>query len=195
VYGKPEYLPYDEAHPTTPISPYGVSKLAAEQYARMYHDTYGLPIVILRYFTVYGPRMRPNMAISNFVSRCFCGESPVVYGDGTQTRDFTYIDDIVAANRALLNRSEADGEVMNVGSSDNISIRELATVIRDQINPDLPLEYADRYDADAEHTHADVSKARERLGYEPSTTIREGVSAFIDWYDRNREWYEPLVME
>jgi UDP-glucose 4-epimerase len=195
VYGKPEYLPYDEAHPTTPISPYGVSKLAAEQYARMYHGTYGLPIVILRYFTVYGPRMRPNMAISNFVSRCFCGEPPVVYGDGTQTRDFTYIDDIIAANRALLDRSDADGEVMNVGSSDNISIRELAIEIRDQIAPDLPLEYADRYDADAEHTHADVSKARERLSYEPSTTIREGVSAFIDWYDRNRGWYEPLVRE
>jgi UDP-glucose 4-epimerase len=151
--------------------------------------------VILRYFTVYGPRMRPNMAISNFVSRCFCGEPPVVYGDGSQTRDFTYIDDIVAANRALLDRSDADGEIMNVGSSDNISIRELATEIRDQIAPDLPLEYADRYDADAEHTHADVSKARERIGYEPSTTIREGVSAFIDWYDRNRDWYEPLVRE
>lgn len=195
VYGKPEYLPYDEAHPTTPISPYGVSKLAAEQYARMYYDTYGLPTVILRYFTVYGPRMRPNMAISNFVSRCFCGEPPVVYGDGTQTRDFTHVDDIAAANRALLNRSDADGEIMNVGSSDNISIRELATEIRDQINPDLSLEYADRYDADAEHTHADVSKARERIGYEPSTTIREGVSAFIDWYDRNRDWYEPLVRE
>jgi UDP-glucose 4-epimerase len=195
VYGKPEYLPYDETHPTTPISPYGVSKLAAEQYTRMYYDTYDLPTVILRYFTVYGPRMRPNMAISNFVSRCFCGEPPVVYGDGSQTRDFTYIDDIVAANRALLDRSDADGEIMNVGSSDNISIRELATEIRDQISPDLPLEFADRYDADAEHTHADVSKARERIGYEPSTTIREGVSAFIDWYDRNRDWYEPLVRE
>jgi UDP-glucose 4-epimerase len=135
------------------------------------------------------------MAISNFVSRCFCNEPPIVYDDGTQTRDFTYIDDITAANRALLNRSDADAEIINIGSSDNISILELATEIRDQINPDLPLEYADRCDADAEHTHVDVSKARGRLGYKPSTTIREGVSVFIDWYDRNREWYEPLVRE
>lgn len=193
VYGKPQYLPYDEEHPTTPISPYGASKLAEEQYARVYNEVYGLPTVSLRYFTVYGPRMRPNMAISNFVSRCLNDESPVIYGDGTQTRDFTYIDDVVRANEALLNTSVADGEVINIGSTDNISIQTLAEEIRDHLAPELELEYADRHDADAEHTHADISKANELLDYEPSTSIREGVERFTDWYKVNRDWYEPLV--
>ena len=193
VYGKPEYLPYDEDHPTTPVSPYGASKLAQEQYARVYSEIYGLSTVSLRYFTVYGPRMRPNMAISNFVSRCLNDEPPVIYGDGTQTRDFTYIDDVVEANRTLLETDAADGEIVNIGSTDNIEIRVLAEEIRDQLAPDLDLEYGERNDADAEHTHADISKATELIGYEPTTTIREGVEKFTEWYRENRDWYEPLV--
>ena len=193
VYGKPAYLPYDEEHPTTPVSPYGVSKLAGEQYARVYNEVYGLPTVSLRYFTVYGPRMRPNMAISNFVSRCRNGEPPVIYGDGEQTRDFTYIEDIVEANKSLLDTDTADGNIVNIGSTDNITILELAEVIRDELASDLELEYADRHDADAEHTHADISKANELFGYEPTTTIREGVGKFTEWYENNREWYGPLA--
>ena len=193
VYGKPSYLPYDEEHPTTPVSPYGVSKLAAESYVRVYGDLYDIPTVALRYFTVYGPRMRPNMAISNFVSRCMNDEPPVVYGDGSQTRDFTYIDDIVRANAKLLETDAADGEVMNIGSTDNVDIQTLAAVIRDEIAPDLDVEYGERQAGDAEHTHADVSKAADVLGYEPTEDIRSGVGKFIDWYRDNREWYEPLV--
>lgn len=195
VYGKSNYLPYDEDHPTTPVSPYGVSKLSTDHYARVYHELYDLSTVVLRYFTVYGPRMRPNMAISNFVSRCLNGEPPVIYGDGTQTRDMTYVDDIVDVNRTLLSTDAADGEIVNVGSSDNISIVDLATEIRDQIDPDLPLTYDKRHAADAEHTHADISKARELLAYRPTYDIREGVSRFIDWYRENRSWYEPLVVD
>ncbi|SEV81781.1 GDP-mannose 4,6-dehydratase [Natrinema salifodinae] len=193
VYGKPEYLPYDEAHPTNPVSPYGVSKLASEQYARVYNEIYGLPTVALRYFTVYGPRMRPNMAMTNFVSRCLHGEPPVIYGDGTQTRDFTYIDDIVGVNEQLLTDDSADGEILNVGSTDNIDIRTLAEVVRDEIDPSLEIEYGDPREGDAEHTHADISKANDVLGYEPTVDIREGVSKFIAWYRDNREWYDPLV--
>jgi UDP-glucose 4-epimerase len=193
VYGKPEYLPYDEVHPTTPVSPYGASKLAAERYACSYSEVYDMSVVALRYFTVYGPRMRPNMAISNFVSRCLNGESPVVYGDGTQTRDFTFIEDIVEANVTLLSEDGADGEALNIGSTDNIEILTLAKEIRDQIAPELELEFAERHDADAEHTHADSSKAGELLGYEPTRTIREGVEEFIEWYRANREWYEELA--
>jgi len=193
VYGKPQYLPYNEEHPTLPISPYGASKVAAEHYTRVFHEVHELSTVIMRYFTVYGPRMRPNMAISNFVSRCMNSEPPVVYGDGTQTRDFTYIDDIVAANRTLLTSEAADGEILNIGSSDNISIHDLASLIRDQLAPGLDVEFAKRYDADAEHTHAEVEKARKCIGYEPTTNIRDGVEKFIDWYQNNRNWYEPLV--
>jgi len=196
VYGgRGEYVPFEETDPTLPVSPYGASKLAAERYAAAYHEVYDISTVSLRYFTVYGPRMRPNMAISNFVSRCMNNESPIVYGDGTQTRDFTYIEDIVDANMALLESDEADGEVLNIGSSDNIEIRALAIEVRDQLAPKLELEYAERYDADAEHTHADVSKAREIIGYSPEYTIREGVKEFVDWYRENREWYEPLVQK
>jgi UDP-glucose 4-epimerase len=195
VYGgREEYLPFSESDPALPVSPYGASKLAAERYLCAYHEVYDLPTVALRYFTVYGPRMRPNMAISNFVSRCMNGDPPVIYGDGTQTRDFTYIDDVVDANLALLSTDAADGEALNIGSTDNIAIRDLATEIRDQIDPELGLAYADRYAADADHTHAATSKAAELIGYEPTHTISAGVARFIDWYRANREWYEPLVL-
>jgi len=137
--------------------------------------------------------MRPNMAISNFVSRCLDGDPPVIYGDGTQTRDMTYVEDILAANRTLLSTDTADGEVMNVGSTDNIAIETLAEEIRDQLAPDLELEYTEGYDVDADHTHASIDKAADLIGYEPTHTIREGVAAFIEWYRENREWYEPLV--
>jgi UDP-glucose 4-epimerase len=192
VYGKAENLPYEENDPARPVSPYGVSKLAAEQYARVYSEVYDLPTVSLRYFTVYGPRMRPNMAISNFVSRCLDGRPPVVYGDGKQTRDFTHISDIVDANRRLLSTDAADGEVLNIGSTDNITIRQLAINIRDQIDPNLELQYDDRHAGDAEHTHADISKAKEYIGYEPSISIEEGVERFVGWYRDNPQWYEPI---
>lgn len=193
VYGTPDYLPYDEEHPKQPVSPYGVSKLASEQYVRVYHEIYGVPTVGLRYFTVYGPRMRPNMAMTNFVSRCLHGEPPVIYGDGNQTRDFTYVDDIVRMNLRLLTEARADGHICNIGSTDNIDINTLARTIRDAIDPSLDIEYTDAREGDAAHTHADVSKARELLDYEPSIDIREGVERFIAWYRENQEWYDPLV--
>ena len=143
VYGKPEYLPYDEEHINEPVSPYGVSKLSGEHYARVYNEVYGLPTVSLRYFTVYGPRMRPNMAISNFVSRCMRGELPQIYGDGSQTRDFTYVADVVDANRTLLSDDSADVEIMNIGSTDNVDIETLAEVVRDEIDPSLDIEYTE----------------------------------------------------
>jgi len=195
VYGKPEYLPYDEDHPTTPVSPYGVSKLAAEQYTRVYNEIYGLPTVALRYFTVYGPRMRPNMAMTNFISRCLHDEPPVIYGSGEQTRDFTYVEDIRRVNEQLLTDDSADGEIVNIGSTDNIDIRTLAEIIRDEIDLSLDIVYDDARTGDAEHTHADISKATELLGYEPTADIREGLQQFIDWYRRNEEWYDPLVRQ
>ncbi|MDZ5810485.1 SDR family oxidoreductase [Halorubrum sp. AD140] len=193
VYGKPEYLPYDEAHSTTPVSPYGASKVAAEHYVRVYHEVYGLPTVSLRYFTVYGPRMRPNMAFTNFVSRCLNGESPVIFGDGSQTRDFTFVDDVVDANRRLLETDAADGEVINVGSTGRITIDELARVIRDEIDPSIDIEYDNQREGDVKHTHSDASKAREIIGYEPAVSIEAGAKRFVEWYRENEDWYDPLV--
>ena len=195
VYGKPEYLPYDEDHPTEPVSPYGVSKLATEQYARVYAELYGLSTVSLRYFTVYGPRMRPNMAMTNFVSRCLHGEPPVIYGTGEQTRDFTYVEDVKRINEQLLTDDSADGEILNIGSTDNIDIQTLAEVIRDELAPELDLVYDEARTGDAKHTHADISKAADLLDYEPTVDIREGVRKFIDWYHENEDWYDPLVRQ
>ena len=114
-------------------------------------------------------------------------------GDGSQTRCFTQLACVVEANSHVLSTDAADGETLTVGSSDNIDIKTLATGVRDQVAPDLEIEYAERHDADADHTHADVSKAREVLDYDPDHTIREGVGKFIEWYRENRDWYEPLV--
>ena len=194
VYGRPDYLPYDEQHPTYPKSPYATTKLANEHYCKIWNDVYDLPTVSLRYFTVYGPRMRPNMAISNFVSRSLNNRSPVVYGDGEQTRDFTYIDDVVTANLQLLETDAADGEVINIGSTDTISINELVDHVIAETGTEVEPEHVAAKDVDARHTHADISKAQRLFGYEPSTEIRDGVSSFIDWYQGNESWYEPLVL-
>ena len=161
--------------------------MAAEHYVRVYNEVYGLPTVSLRYFTVYVPRMRPNMAFTNFGSRCLHGESPVIYGDGTQTRDFTYVKDVADANESLLETGAADVGVVNIGSGGRITINELAKLIRDEIVYDDPRE------GDAEHTHADISKAGELLGYETDVSIEEGARLFAEWYQENQDWYDPLV--
>ena len=141
VYGgDQDLIPFDESDPTVPISPYGATKLAAERYGLMYAQVYDLPVVVLRYFTVYGPRMRPNMAISNFVSRAFDRDPICIYGDGSKSRDFTYVDDVVEANLRLADAPQADGEVLNIGSGDQITIERLAMEIRDEIDPSLPIE-------------------------------------------------------
>lgn len=181
VYGKVEYLPFDEKHPTQPVSPYGVSKLSAEHYCRVFYDVYGLPTVSLRYFTVYGPRMRPDLAISIFTRKMLKNEKITIFGDGTQTRDFTYIDDIVQANKKLLATSKADGRVINIGSGNRISINDLAMNLKEIIGSSSELIYAELQKGDAEHTLADVSLAKELLGYESCVNIHEGLRRFVSY--------------
>jgi UDP-glucose 4-epimerase len=193
VYGKPEYLSYDESHLTTPMSPYGALKLAAERYASAYSAVYGLSAVALRYFTGYGLQMLPNMAISNVLSRCLDDELPVIYDDGTQTRDFRFIEDAVEMNVKLLPEDTADSEVLNVGNMININILTMVEEIREQLALQLETEFVERHDA--EHTHANRSKASDLLGYEPIRTIRESVAEFVEWYRTNQEWREPLIRE
>jgi len=121
------------------------------------------------------------------------GEPPVVYSDRLQTRDFTYIKDVVAANQQVLTDDSADGEVLNIGSTDNIDILTLAEEVRDTIDPSHAIEFAVRHDSDAEHNHADITKATGLLGCEPTKDIRTGVSSVIEWYRADEEWYDPLV--
>ena len=182
VYGKVQYLPFDEAHPTMPVSPYGVSKLAAEHYCRVFYEVYGLPTVSLRYFTVYGPRMRPDLAISIFTRKMLANEPITVYGDGEQTRDFTYIDDIVRVNRKLLETSAADGYVMNVGGGHRITVNNLIAHLREITGSASEVVYSDKQKGDAEHTLADTSLAGELVGYRPEVSIRDGLGRFVAWY-------------
>jgi len=181
VYGKVEYLPFDESHPTQPVSPYGVSKLAAEHYCRVFYEIYGLPTVSLRYFTVYGPRMRPDLTISIFTEKMLNNESITIFGDGNQTRDFTYIEDVVKANMKLLDTNKADGKGMNIGSGNRISVNELATNLKEIIGSSSKLKYAEVQKGDAKHTLADVELAKELVGYGPSVSIKEGLRRFVEW--------------
>lgn len=182
VYGKVEHLPFDEKHPTRPVSPYGVSKLAAEHYCRVFYEVYGLPTVSLRYFTVYGPRMRPDLAISIFTEKMLKNEPITIFGDGEQTRDFTYIDDIVAINMKLLDTNRADGVVMNIGSGNRISVNDLAKNLKEIVGSSSGISYADVQKGDAEHTLADVGLVKELIGYESSVKIEDGLKRFVKWY-------------
>ena len=185
VYGKVQYLPFDEAHPTTPVSPYGVSKLAAEHYCRVFYEVYGLPTVSLRYFTVYGPRMRPDLVISIFTRKMLSNEPITVYGNGEQTRDFTYIDDIVRVNRRLLETDAADGYAMNVGGGHRITVNELIDRLREITGSTSEVVYSDKQKGDAEHTLADTSLAGQLVRCRPEVSITEGLGRFVEWYIKN----------
>ncbi len=181
VYGKVKYLPFDEQHPTEPVSPYGVSKLAAEHYCRIFYEVYGLPTTSLRYFTVYGPRMRPDLAISIFTRKMLVNESITVFGDGEQTRDFTYIDDVVEANKRLLDNRVTDGKVLNIGSKNQISVNDLIDNLRIITCSSSEVKYVDAQKGDAENTLSDVKLAQKLIGYEPIININKGLRKFVDW--------------
>jgi UDP-glucose 4-epimerase len=178
VYGKVSYLPFDEKHPNDPISPYGASKLAAEHYCRVFGEIYGLKTVSLRYFTVYGPRMRPDLAISIFTKKALKNEPIEIFGDGSKTRDFTYIEDAVDATIKALKKGEGE---YNIGGGARISIDDLAKKIIETTNSKSGIVYSSNIKGDAEHTWANVERAKRDLGWEPRVGIDEGLSRFISW--------------
>jgi UDP-glucose 4-epimerase len=182
VYGKVQYLPFDEAHPTQPVSPYGVSKLAAEHYCRVFFEVYGLPTVSLRYFTVYGPRMRPDLAISIFTGKMLKNEPVTIFGDGKKTRDFTYVDDVVWANNQLLTTAKADGMVMNIGGGSEISIIDLAQHLKKITGSTSEIRFGESQKGDAEHTLADTNLAKKLVLFSPQINIDTGLNRFVDWY-------------
>lgn len=182
VYGQIKYLPFDEDHPNTPISPYGISKLMAEEYCRVFNEIYGLNTISLRYFTVYGPRMRPDLAISIFTKKALKDEPIEIFGDGTKTRDFTYIDDVVKAN--LLATKKGKG-TYNIGSGRSISILELAEQIIRHAESDSRIIYGKDAKGDAEHTLAKVEKAKSCLGWVADVDINLGIKKYVDWQKGN----------
>jgi UDP-glucose 4-epimerase len=181
LYGDPESVPIAESHATESLSPYGLEKLAVDEYARLYHDLYGLKTVALRYFNVYGPRQRGGDyagVIQAFREQASAGGPLTVHGDGTQTRDFVHVADVVQANR-LAAMTDATGTAFNIGTGDSISIRELAELVSDLAGGDVPIEHVETREGDIDRSCADISVARNTLGYEPEVDLREGLSQLI----------------
>lgn len=178
VYGKIKYLPYDEEHPKNPVSPYGASKAAAEHYCRIFYEIYGLKTTSLRYFTVYGQRIRPDLAISIFTKKALNNEPIEIYGDGNYTRDFTYIDDAIEAT--FLARNKGDGEVYNIGSGGRITIHELAEKIIVITGSKSKIIHTPAKKGEAEHTLACIDKAKQGLGWEPKINIETGLKLYIN---------------
>ena len=182
VYGTPDDVPIGEDAPAEPNSPYGFEKLLGEQYAQFYTERYGLPTVPLRYFNVYGPRGLDGEyagVIGTFVRQAQAGESLTVEGDGTQTRDFVHVDDIVRAN-LLAATTDAVGRPFNVGTGRSVSINELAETVRDVVDVDIDINHVPGRENDIQQSEADLSDARELLGYEPTVPLREGLEATLD---------------
>lgn len=186
VYGSTNRTPVNEQHPTNPASIYGASKLAAEKLCKIFYDCYGINVVILRYFTVYGPRQRPDMAIYKWVSQIYNNEPVTIYGDGRQTRDFTYIDDIVDATIKAAEVDGIEGEVFNIGRGNDISLNEVTHLLKKLTERDFKVVYEPPQYGDVLYTYADTSKAREALDYKPKTEFEHGLKNFIQWYNAHK---------
>jgi UDP-glucose 4-epimerase len=177
IYGPPTAVPIAEDEPKEPMSPYATQKLAADHYARQYHDLYGLETVALRYFNIYGPRQRAgdySGVISAFLGQAREGEPITVEGDGEQTRDFVHVSDVVRAN-LLAATTDAVGEAFNVGTGTSVTIAELAREIRSLVDSDSDVVHVDPRPGDVEHSCADISRSKRRLGYEPTVSLRAGL--------------------
>ena len=187
VYGESERLPTPESAPPRPLSPYGVTKLAAEQLCRVYHANHGVDAVALRFFTVYGPRQRPDMAFRRFCEATARGAAIELYGDGRQSRDFTYVDDVVAAVRAAGTRPGVGGRVYNVGGGAPVTLDSALETLAALAGRPLDVRRGERGSGDVLHTAADVTRARAELDFAPATTLAEGLGAELGWVlDRRR---------
>ncbi|MGB9979580.1 GDP-mannose 4,6-dehydratase [Methanobacterium sp.] len=182
VYGDCK-LPMNEKSLLKPVSPYGVSKLAAEYLCHLYWENYEVPTVSLRYFTVYGPRQRPDMAINKFVKSVLNGDEIVIYGNGKQTRDFTYIEDVIRAIVASAD-SNLNGEVLNIAGGSRISINTLINEIELISGHNANIRYSPNQKGDAKDTWADLNRTKKLLGWEPTINIHEGLRNYIKWYQQ-----------
>jgi nucleoside-diphosphate-sugar epimerase len=180
VYGDAETLPTTEDQILRPISPYGATKALGEHLCYLYHRAFGLSTVALRFFSVYGPRQRPDMGFHRLIEAGLSGASFPLYGDGEQTRDFTYVDDIIDGALASIGSAEP-GSVLNLGGGARISMNEVIDLVRKEF-ADLKVERLDTGRGDARDTGADISRAREMIGFDPKTTVPEGITRQIEWH-------------
>jgi UDP-glucose 4-epimerase len=184
IFGIPLYMPIDEKHPTYPGSFYGATKLAGEKYCLAFHEVYKMNLTCLRYFSVYGPRGRPDQVVYAFSNRILKGEPVIIYGDGSQTRDFTYISDVVDATLSAAEIDEASGEVFNIGYGQEISIKKVLEETFRVLGKEIPdnIEYQKTYGGEFPKTIAENKKAREVLGWKPQIDFSIGLSNFISWF-------------
>lgn len=191
LYGASHERPYrEDADISRPLSPYTATKGASELLCHTYHNLYGLDITILRYFTVYGPAGRPDMSIFRFIQWIAEDRPLILYGDGKQERDFTYVDDIAEGTTAAL--IPLGYEVINLGSDHPYSMLELIQLIEKQLNNTAELQRYDNIAADMRATWANIEKARTVLGWEPKVDLESGLKATIDWYLAEREWAKEV---
>jgi UDP-glucose 4-epimerase len=181
IYGDAETLPTNEEIKPLPVSPYGITKLAAERLGFLYHKNFGVPFVALRYFTVYGPRQRPDMAFHKFFKAVLADEAIPVYGDGQQTRDFTFVSDAIAANLAAAIVPEAVGQIFNIGGGSRVVLAEVLDTMAEIVGKPIKRNHIEKAMGDARHTAADVSKARKILNYQPQVSLRDGLTQEWEW--------------
>ena len=184
VYGDCIDIPMRENSTPLPVSPYGVTKLAGEQLCYLYWKNYGIPVISLRYFTVYGPRQRPDMAFNKFIKAILKDEEIIMYGDGGQTRDFTYIDDIVIANILAMNKGQ-DGKVYNIGGGSKTSLNKVIDMLAKIKGKNPKVKQLEIQKGDMKDTLADITKAKNELGYEPTVKLEAGLEKEYIWMKEN----------
>ena len=193
VYGNCKEVPFNEKMVVDfAISPYAATKKANEVMAHVYHKLFNMNIIMLRFFTVYGPKQRPDLAINKFTRLMLEGKEIPMFGDGTTSRDYTYIDDIVdgivsSCNYVLTHNDVY--EILNIGNSAPTSLKEMIETIGETLKVNPKIKQLPMQPGDVDRTYADITKAKEMLGYEPKTTFKEGIQKFIDWYKNNIELY------
>ena len=185
AYGNSPALPKQEDMPTSPLSPYAVNKLAGEHYCRVFTLVYGLPTVALRYFNVFGPRQDPTSqyaaVIPAFIKAMLAGKQPVIYGDGQQSRDFTYVSNVVSANLLACERDEASGSAINIACGERITLLDLVSEINRHLGTSIEPRFEPERQGDVKHSLADITRAKELLGYRTVVPFGEGLGKTIEY--------------
>lgn len=182
VYGVNDHFPWKEDEELIPISPYASTKLAGEQLGKTYSEQHNIRFIALRFFTVYGPGQRPDLAIHKFTKAILREEPLTVYGDGSTSRDYTYVGDIVNGILAALEYQGSSFEIINLGNHYSIALIDLIHAIEKALGKDAALQYGPEQPGDVPKTYADISKAKQLLGYDPFTTLEVGLTQFVQWY-------------
>ena len=185
VYGVNENLPWKEDERLMPISPYAMTKLSGEQAGHVYSRIYGLPFIALRFFTVYGPAQRPDLAIHKFTKAILQNKPISVFGDGTTSRDYTYIDDIVKGVMAAIDYNQSNFEIINLGNNYTVTLNELVQQMEQLTGRKAIIDRKPEQPGDVPRTFADISKARRLLGYNPDTKLQDGLQAFYNWFKKH----------